>query len=552
MKLRDDFSAYYAELLDGTYECLDRIVLNAYFTLGITGGGMRTWWRHLHGSDANLSDGALRDMAGTFARRLRAYCAKHQIPFLETKAGERKHQLAENHLPKDPAFKGLFLVLTAKAPAPVWQVHRNAAGQIAQISRPDQWPHVKHYYFHIIDPRWGHLTIRMSGHPPFGAQIILNGHEWVERSAQHHHWTVTKEANCFVDGSDFERLHALTTALQQPQLHARLQDVCRRWIDSSCLCFALTLEEQKRSRFEYTFSCFQLELSRNFLFHRPADLDEVYQKLLDRTRQSLDVKQLKTIFGFTHRPHLTSKRRRTWPEISKELKTPHYDLTVFKVRWGSVLLKIYDKGQRVLRVEVTGQHAGQLGCGKLLPNLPAILKRMRQILVDFLAAVQAAHVSFLDRSAFEPWTQPTQRGARRLAGIDLNKARNRFVVDAVLGLATQPDGFTIGQLAQAVRERTGWTLKHYPPRKAAYDLAKLQGKKLVLKVPPSHRYRCESPGIRVMCGYLILRENVIKPLLAGILRPNGRPPKNIHPIHLHYVNLRVELNETLRTIGFAA
>jgi hypothetical protein len=552
MKLRDDFSEYYQELLDGTYECLDRIVLNAYFTLGITGGGFRTWWRRLHGSDSGLNDGALREMAGTFGRRLRTYCAQRKIPFLETLAGDRKHQLAEEHLPKDPAFKGLFLVLTAKAPAPVWQVYRNAAGQITQLSRPDRWPHVKHYYFHIIDPQWGHLTIRMSGHPPFGAQVILNGHEWVERAARRRDWTVTKETNCFVEGSDFHRVHALAAALQEPQLHARLQAVCSRWIYSTCLCFALTVEEQQRTRFEYTFSCFQLELSRNFLFHRPADLDEVYQGLLDRTRQSLDLKQLKTIFGFTHRPHRASKRRRTEPEISKEVKAPQYDLTVFKIRWGSVLLKIYDKGQRVLRVEVTIMHAGQLGCGKLLPQLPVILKRMRQILIDFLAAVQAAHVSFLDRSAFEQWTQPSQRGARRLAGIDLNKARNRYVVHAVLGLATHPDGFTVGQLAQAVRERTGWSKKQYPPRKAGYDLAKLHGKKLVGKVPDSRRYRCESPAIRVICAYLILREKVIKPLLAGILRPNGRPPNNPHPLDQHYVNLRVELKETLKTLGLDA
>jgi hypothetical protein len=25
-----------------------------------------------------------------------------------------------------------------------------------------------------MDPDWGHLTIKMSGHPPFGAQVILN------------------------------------------------------------------------------------------------------------------------------------------------------------------------------------------------------------------------------------------------------------------------------------------------------------------------------------------------------------------------------------------
>ena len=38
---------------------------------------------------------------------------------------------------------------------------------------------------------------------------------------------------------------------------------------------------------------FQLELSRNFLFLRGTTMDEVYQKLIDRTRASLSLEQLR-------------------------------------------------------------------------------------------------------------------------------------------------------------------------------------------------------------------------------------------------------------------
>src|SRR6516162_6853116 len=36
----------------------------------------------------------------------------------------------------------------------------------------------------ILDPDWGHLTIKISGHPPFPAQVILNGHEYVACQAR--------------------------------------------------------------------------------------------------------------------------------------------------------------------------------------------------------------------------------------------------------------------------------------------------------------------------------------------------------------------------------
>jgi len=112
MNPTDELSSYYAELLEGTYDCVDRVVLNAYFPMGQTGGGLRTWWRQLYGSDANLNDGQLRDMAGTLSRRLRAYCTRHQVPVIDAEAGQRKHELAEEHLPQDPKFRGLFLVIT--------------------------------------------------------------------------------------------------------------------------------------------------------------------------------------------------------------------------------------------------------------------------------------------------------------------------------------------------------------------------------------------------------------------------------------------------------
>lgn len=39
MNAPDEFSTYCADLLEGSYDCVDRIVLNAYFPLGQTGGG---------------------------------------------------------------------------------------------------------------------------------------------------------------------------------------------------------------------------------------------------------------------------------------------------------------------------------------------------------------------------------------------------------------------------------------------------------------------------------------------------------------------------------
>ena len=552
MNTPDDFSQYHAELLEGVYDCVDRIVLNAFFPMGQAGGGIRCLWRKLHGDDSHLDDKHLREMAGTFSRRLHAFCAKQGIPIIEAGSGERKHELAAPHVPKDPAFCGLFLVIAGNAPAPIWEVKRNTAGQITEIRHRKSWPYVKHYHFHIIDRDWGHVTIRMCGYPPFGAQLILNGHEWVERMARRKCLTAIKDGNCFVEGSDFAAVNRLAARLHHDETIGRLRELCERWIYSTCLCFALTQEEQKRIAFAYQYSVFQLELSRNLLFLRGTTMNEVYQKLIDRTRAPLDLKQVKTIFGFSHRPHKIAKRGRQSVQVVKAVEAPSYDLTVFKVKWGNLTLKIYDKGGRVLRIEVVAHNVKDLRSGKILDKLPELLKRMREMLVRFLGTVQAAHLAFLDEGAFERWSKPTQRGTRRLAGMDLNKARNRHVMDAVVALSTRPSGFTLAQVAQAVQQRAAPSTKAYTSRNAAYDLAKLSGKKLVHRVKGSRRYKADPSGVRAMCAYLVLRDKVIKPLLAGVVRPFVRAPKVQAPIDQHYVRLREELNRTFETIGLAA
>jgi hypothetical protein len=47
----DALSERYSDLLQGSYVCVDRIVLNAYFPLGHSPGGFRFCWRRLFGSD---------------------------------------------------------------------------------------------------------------------------------------------------------------------------------------------------------------------------------------------------------------------------------------------------------------------------------------------------------------------------------------------------------------------------------------------------------------------------------------------------------------------
>src|SRR5512139_1226116 len=267
MNTHDEFSDYYADLLDGSYDCVDRIVLNGYFPLGQQGGGFRCWWRQLTGSDATLDQAHVTGMAGRFSRRVHAYAKRRHIPLRHCDPGVRKHELAEQDRPADPAFTGGFLILVAKAPALVWEVVKSAGG-VPHLRRKTPWPYVNHYHFHLLDKDWGHLTLKVSGHPPFGVQVLLNGHEWVERRARKRRVPIAKEGNCFGGGSDVPAVDRLAATLGDRHGIDRLAKVCERWVYTSCLCFGLTREEQTRSGFHYQTLCLQLEYSRTLLVPR--------------------------------------------------------------------------------------------------------------------------------------------------------------------------------------------------------------------------------------------------------------------------------------------
>lgn len=549
MSLPDDFSGYVADLLDGRYDCVDRIVLNGYFLMGQTSGGLLTWWNQLC-PGGPLDQKRLEQMAGDFSRRVHAFAKKHDLPVIYCPLGDKtKHQRAEQLLPKDPGFQGVFAILVARAPALVWKAKRNREGKLV-LRRQTPWPLVQHYHFHILDPLWGHLTIKMSGHPPFGVQVNLNGHEWVERQARQQSIRRVKSSNCFGGNSDLEALDELARCLRQPHGLGQLAQVVDRWVYSACLCFALDREAQERSGFRYSYSCYQLEYSRNLIFQSGRRMDQIYQGLIERTRRLLDVRTLRTIFGRKHRPH---RDRQSGRHVASVLEHPEHDLTVFKLIFGKLVLKIYDKGGRLLRIEVVVNNVEELRCGKRLEKLPPMLEQLERMVVDFLAAVQAAHLSYLDGGVLDRLPTPSIRGTQRLAGVDLQKPRMRAVVQATVALSPQPGGFTAAQLAERVREQQGSALAYYSARRAAYDLRKLRGKEVVQRLGPTRRYQVQPAGVRVLAGLLILREKVIKPVLAGVHHPKrGRPPKTVAPLDCHYQNLQKEMLATLRTLKLAA
>jgi hypothetical protein len=179
------------------------------------------------------------------------------------------------------------------------------------------------------------------------------------------------------------------------------------------LCLALDVAEQKRSGFRYEFVTYQAEYSRNLLFQEGSVLEKVFQGVIERTRSALDVKTVKTLFGRSRRgPHESR-----WEVV---VERPSYDLAVFKIHCGKMTLKIYSKGERVLRIEAIVHNTRVFPMSRRLEKIPDMVDRLQAMWERFMGVLRCVDVACLDDRTWEEVPTPSQVGKARVAGVDMS------------------------------------------------------------------------------------------------------------------------------------
>jgi hypothetical protein len=281
-------------------------------------------------------------------------------------------------------------------------------------------------------------------------------------------------------------------------------------------------------------------------------MERVFDGLIDRSRAILDVPQIKTIFGRKDRPHWRKAHHSQPPRLEAVVETPVYNLTVFKLHFGSLTLKGYTKGEHVLRFEAVVHNVRDLNCGRRLDRFPQVVGCLTGLLVRFLNTLCCVDTAFVAADLLDTLPLPSQVGATRVGGIDTNKARMRAVLSAVTALSANPQGFHASELAAKVQAMRETACRDYGPRQAAYDLKKLRGKGLIQKVGNSRRYETLAEGLRTMTALVVLRERVLQPILAGIGSTRQAPPKNPSEIDRHYETLRRDMSNLFTSLGIAA
>ena len=119
------------------------------------------------------------------------------------------------------------------------------------------------------------------------------------------------------------------------------------------------------------------------------------------------------ILGYKHR---TKYRKRKNKSIEWEVtvEKPTYDLTIFKLHCSRLTLKIYTKGERVLRIEIVVHNTKELRCGRSLEKFPQIVVQAQSILGRFMDALSCIDQSFIADSMLDELPSPSRVGTTKV------------------------------------------------------------------------------------------------------------------------------------------
>ncbi len=111
------------------------------------------------------------------------------------------------------------------------------------------------------------------------------------------------------------------------------------------------------------------------------------------------------------------------------IETPRYDLTIFKLHFGRLMLKAYTKGEHVVRFEAIVHNTKELHSGRVLERFSEIVGRLAGMAERFCTMLDCVDIGFISDSALEELPRPGQwdhtrgwyrpqpaTGARRLLG----------------------------------------------------------------------------------------------------------------------------------------
>ena len=497
----NSFVSHHRQAIRFGYSCFDRVILSGSIT-HLQRPGSVIWFLKNRRQAPNLTRAYFASIARDYQGWVEDFAHQQGLDILQPVPDTRREDYLEPYYQQLQGQPGIAAILKCREPERL-AVSYARQGHKVEVTR--RW--VNLYYFYLQDPQAGRMFVRICPYFPFNISVWMNGHEWLAKQLQREGIGFRQSDNCFLECDDPQRLQALSDAWS-PQ---DIRGVVDGWL-ARLLPFFSDAERQQGYRHQLYMS--QMEYCHNLLFDKQAALERLFNRLMDLNRDLGQPRKLAIIFGRS-RFHPDTRTGETVLKVS-QLRTP-----VISTGFKKTFIKQYVKDRVALRTETTSyQLKKDLSVNKNLNNLEQARKVLAQNNDRYLQVQQDVLETYVDRGQLERLRQPSvsPRG-RRTPGLRVDDPRLLAVLHALVCFVNLVGKgcFRTAQLLADVRQAL--RAPAYRLSQLRYDLGKLRGKGLVVRLPGSQNYQLTSEGGRLAVLYLKLAERVYGPLTAGIGEP---------------------------------
>ena len=370
-----------------------------------------------------------------------------------------------------------------------------------------------HYYFYILDPVMGPMSLRVGSYLPFSLGCWMNGHSYLAQQLERRGVRFRKEDNAILGCDDPRALQRLADSLDEDVICQRANYWAWR------LSPSFTRRERQLSHLQYWWSMAQLEFSQNVIFRRRAPLGELFRRATEIGVALGGATQTRHIFG-----RVINRRYRG--KLETVLDHRDQGFPVLRSYYKTSYVKMYQKADRFLRVEACANDTYHVGVGRRLENLPKLKEHLHATTDRYLAQQAELLDSTVDTGAVATLAQPITVGARRVPGIKLHDDRVIRLLDTLLYTGGLLADWTTRDIHARLLARYRLGQDEYSLTQLRYDLRKLRAHGLAERVGTPRRYRLTEVGVRIGVLLVKARTRLLGPLLAKPTVPNSHRSAN--------------------------
>jgi hypothetical protein len=247
-----------------------------------------------------------------------------------------KEDIAKQIMARDGVTKGLVCVLGCVEPCQSYTLHRDR--QTKHLRLVPAQRKCLHLYFYFVDREFGLMHVRLESWIPFTIQVCVNGREYLARRMDRAGIRYEQRDNCFAWIENLPRAQAMLDDLIGRKWFRFLNALARR-------VNPLLRSDSGLDLRDYYWTVRQSEYATDVMFRSDEDLAAVYPGLVGHAIQQFRCRDVLRFLG-----------RRTNARFSGEVTSDIQDRPEgvrIKHRVEENSIKMYDKQQRVLRIETT-------------------------------------------------------------------------------------------------------------------------------------------------------------------------------------------------------